>query len=275
MTLRIVISIVMLNGFYIALSGCANRNPPSIEASRAGLVYMFPGIEGSPFWLRNAVRGLRDGGLRAEIRIFDWQRPVGGLVNLSQLAANREKAGEVAEQIAEYRLRFPSAPIDLVGYSGGGGMAVFTAEALPEAVDVRTIVLAQAALSPTYDLTAALSRSRAIVNLYCRSDRFTLGLGTRIFGTMDRVYVDSAGQIGFDLERAVPDEAARARLLQHAWDTDALRTGHIGGHVGILGYRWNREIVAPLLRAEDSAPSRGEQSAATSPEIAGRMESGR
>lgn len=249
---RIVVSIVA-GCFCACLSGCAERDTPSVAASQAGLVYMFPGIEGAPIWLRDARRGLRDGGVKAEIRLFDWKRPLGNLINLTALPANRVKARDVAAQIAVFHQRFPDAPIDLVGYSGGGGMAVFVAEALPNDVQLHTIVLAQAALSPTYDLTAALSHTDRIVNLYCRSDWLVLGAGTRLLGTMDRQHVVSAGRVGFDAERAVPDPHLRGRLVQRALGAASRRAGHAGGHLGCLGRRWNREMVAPWLRNQNSA----------------------
>lgn len=228
-------------------TGCAAQS-----AAGPGHVWLFPGIEGSSFWLGPAARGLRDGGVTGAFHYYDWQRPMpgaGGLANLTEHAENRAKAATLAKEIARTVKR---EPVDLVGYSGGGGMAIFVAEALPKDVHLRRVVLVQPALSPGYDLTPALRRvTGEVINVHCHSDRFTLGLGTELFGTMDRAYVSSAGKDGFDVEKAVSDPALRSRLRQVAWEPAHVLYGHIGGHIGMLGYYWNRAVVAPLLSASE------------------------
>ncbi len=218
-----------------------------------GHVWLFPGIEGNSFWLGPAARGLRDGGVQGTFHYFDWSRPMpgaGGLANLTEHDENRAKAAALAEEIAG---AVGGEPLDLVGYSGGGGMAVFVAEALPEGVHLRRVVLVQPALSPGYDLTPTLRRvTGEVINVHCHSDRFTLGLGTELFGTMDRAYVSSAGKDGFDVQVAVPDASLRKRLRQVAWEPAHVLYGHIGGHIGMLGYYWNRAVVAPLLGSDQS-----------------------
>lgn len=212
-----------------------------------GLVYFFPGIEGGPWMLEWARRAARDAGCDAEFRTLDWQR-LDVLGNLVELERNRARAAHVAQELVAFRAATPDAPIDLVGYSGGGGLAVMIAEALPESLRIRNLVLVHAAISPTHDLTTALRRvDGALVNFYSRGDWVILGLGTRAFGAMDRTHTDSAGHVGFDLPRAVPDAALRARVQQVSWTPAMIRSGHWGGHATIITYGFNKTYVAPYL----------------------------
>jgi pimeloyl-ACP methyl ester carboxylesterase len=192
--------------------------------------------------------GLRAGGVRAEIRVFDWQRGPAFLYNLTDHEGNLYRAAAVAHEMAAFAREHPAAPIDVVGYSGGGGLALLIAEALPPGVKLRNVVLVQAAISPDYDLTQVLARvDNKLVNFHCPSDWLILGLGTQVFGTIDRSYTESAGKGGFNLGRAVPDVRSRQQVEQVCWTADMLWAGHPGNHTGILLRDWNRRYVAPYL----------------------------
>ena len=230
-------------------TGC--WQPPAVIARQVerGLVWMVPGIEGHPCRLSWACRGLRDAGVDAKIHVYDWSRPLlDPLKNLEDYEGNLQRAGEIAEQLATYRRAHPQASVDLVGYSGGGGLAVMVVEALPEDVRLRNVILVQPALSPGYDLTAALSRiDGKLVNFFSPYDWLILGLGTRVFGTMDRREVASAGKERFDLARAVREPTLRAKVEQRGWELRMIGDGHIGTHLSMLSYWWNRRYVAPYL----------------------------
>lgn len=232
----------------------------SVRSPAPGVVWVFPGIEVVPRMMDEACRGYRDAGVTADLRLFDWERFPGGLANLQDYEGNRQKADDTAAKIAAWHAAHPGRTIDLVGYSGGGGMAVFVAEALPGGVRVRNVVLAQAALSPGYNLIGALRRiDGKLISFHSQRDWFILGAGTRVFGTMDRKYVESCGKVGFDVEHAVPDPALRDRLVQVEWNDEMWNAGHWGGHPWILGREWNKRFVAPHLlpaaaRAEPNPP---------------------
>jgi pimeloyl-ACP methyl ester carboxylesterase len=231
--------------------GCCNPPGPTARQAERGLVWMLPGVEGGPWSMYWAHAAFRDAGVKSEIRIFEWQRPFGPLRNLTDYEGNRRKATEIAEEIAGYRQEHPGGPIDLVGYSGGGGLAIMVVEALPESVRLRNVVLAQPAISPDYDLTTALSRiDGKLVNFYSPYDWLILGVGTRLFGTMDRRQVASAGKERFNLELAVHQPALRAKVEQRSWELRMVGDGHFAGHFGILSYWWNRRHVAPYLLDE-------------------------
>lgn len=231
-----------------AFSGCAAPPRATPQQQTNGLVLMVPGIRGDRALLYWAARGLLDAGLERELRIYDWYR-FPALANLVDLERNRRHAQRIADELIAYHAENPTGVIDVVGYSGGGGLALMAVENLPPHVPVRHLVLVQAAVSPTYDLTRALARLRGnIVNLYSPGDWFVLGLGTCLFGTLDRQFLVSAGKRGFDLERAVPNECDRPRLVQVPWTSEMMGAFHFGGHVEIILYDWNKAFVAPYLK---------------------------
>lgn len=245
-------------------TGCWNPPAPTARQLDTGLVWMFPGVEGGPWSLKQAHDALRDAGVKSAIRVHNWQRPFGAITNLIAYERNRRDAVAIAESILEYRGAHPDAPIDLVGYSGGGGVAVMVAEALPKQCRLRNVVLAQAAISPSYDLRPALRKvDGKLVSFYSPLDWIILGSGTTVFGTIDRTFVPSAGKDGFDTRAAVRDEALREHFEQRVWTGKMLAEGHYGGHFGILLYAWNKQFVAPyLLPAE---PEGSDPRAATRP----------
>jgi pimeloyl-ACP methyl ester carboxylesterase len=238
-------------------TGCFKTPKPTLEQTASGLCYVFPGISGGAWYLGDAYRGYRDAGVESEVRIDEWEKPLyDGLGHLSDYDNNRRHARIVAEEIEIYRKVHPAAPIDLVGYSAGGGIAVMVTEALPPTIGLRNVVLVQCAVAPDYDLREALRRiDGRIVNIHSDRDWFVLGLGTRVFGTVDRTFTESAGKTGFKLKAAVPDEDLREKVVQQPWSPKMAYTGHWGQHGGILLYQWNRDFVAPWLLPEPRAPS--------------------
>lgn len=234
-----------------ACVGCSDPPVPTMSQADHGLVWMLPGIEGGPAAFAWAHAGLRAGGVKSAIRVFDWERPGRPLDNLTDYEGNLVKAAEIADHIREYRESHAAQPIDVVGYSGGGGLAILTTEALPTNIHIRNLILAQAAISPDYDLSKAAAHvDGKIVNFYCPSDWMVLGLGTRVFGTVDRKESDSAGMVSFKVR---PDSSPfDGKLVQHPWTLDWMCSGHFGTHLGILTYGWNRDYVAPYLLSCES-----------------------
>jgi len=235
----------------LAAMCCGCRHGGGAQAESRGLVYLFPGVCTTPHAYDRVLRGYRDGGVTSAIRVDEWETPFFDLFGqLQDLERNRAHAAKIADEIMQYRGEHPDAPIDLVGYSAGGGIAVLVTEALPAEVGLRNVVLAQCAVSPMYDLSKALQRiDGKLVNLHAPNDWFILGLGTATFGTVDRAKTPSAGKDGFDLAAAAPDAKLRAKVVQQSWTSDTFwETGHAGFHHGLFGYLWNRKCVAPWLR---------------------------
>lgn len=249
----------------LVLAGCAVQNAairPRPEDPDPGLVYIVPGIEGHAIWYFEVRRAFRDAGVRAEFRLFNWGRPLNNLANLTEYQGNLRKAEAAARELADWRRAHPSAPLHIVGYSAGGGLAPLVVARLPVGTEVDTLTLVQPALSPAFDLTDALTHVRGRMTVFhSPSDLLVLGWGTSLFGTVDREFCPSAGKVGFDLDKALNNKGLRAKVQQIRWAPDWFWAGHFGNHVSMLGYTWNRRIVAPALLgavppAEAPAPAK-------------------
>jgi pimeloyl-ACP methyl ester carboxylesterase len=169
-----------------------------------GLVIILPGIEGESSANRDVRKGLEEAGVPFALAIYRWGFPVPGigmLVNQTDTAGNRRAAVELAQGIVRYQTRHPGCPVFLVGHSAGGGVAVFTLEALadiPDARPVRGAILLSSSISADYPLDRALKMTQCgIVNGYNPQDTALLGTGTAIMGNVDGGHGDSAGRTGF------------------------------------------------------------------------------
>ncbi len=183
--------------------GCGGSNAQYLTESRLsrGLVIILPGIEGESKFNHNIRRGLVNGGVSYAMPIHNWGRPIpiaGPLINQMDFVGNRLAAERIAKMIVSYQDNHPSQPVYMIGHSGGGGMAVFAAEALPEGRKVDGLVLLSASISSTYNLSPALRKCRnGIANFYCKGDVGLLVIGTTIAGNVDGGHGPSAGAIGF------------------------------------------------------------------------------
>lgn len=245
-------------GMLVLVAGAAGCHAPAPAAhpEPRGLVWILPGIGGGAWSMGGAYRAFRDGGVDAEIRIQEWDRPIlDALGHLQKLEQNRALAARVAQETAKFWDARSEPPIDLIGYSAGGGIALLVAEALPERVRLRHVILVQPGVSPTWNLSPALRRvDGRLVNFYCPSDWLILGWGTRTFGTVDRQKVESAGKVGFRFPAAAEDEQLRAKIVEYRWRPEMIATGHLGEHTGILLYAWNKKYVLPWLLGQVLQP---------------------
>ncbi len=226
--------------------GCHQPEPLRREQLEHGCVFLLPGVEGGAWQFQQTTQGLYDAGLNQAIDIIEWGvRPFGSMINLMDIKGNLRRAGTVAERIVQYQRDYPGRPTTLLGFSGGGGMAVLTAEALPEDVHIDRLILVSAALSPQYDLNKAAARSREkVVNFYSDRDWLFIGAGTTLFGTIDRQYTPSAGHVGFqDRDGQIRTDG----LIQIAWRPEWEALGNDGGHIGWLARNWARDVLAPQI----------------------------
>lgn len=235
----------LVSGTLLGL-GCAAPTRPVPVIRDAGRVLLIPGVDGPIEQLSWTERALQDAGLRGDFEIVAWGvRPFGTFLNLRDIDGNRRTAGELARKLESWQRAEPTRPINLIGFSGGGGLAAFTVEALSPEFRIDRLILVGAAVSPHYDLGPAMRHCRhGIVNFYSAQDWLIIGQGTVLFGTMDRHFTESAGHVGFlNAEgrlRTMPE------LEQHRWQPDwAIRYGHDGGHLGWLAYAWARDVLAP------------------------------
>jgi hypothetical protein len=156
--------------------------------------------------------------------------------------------------IEGYKKAQPGAHVFLVGKSGGAGVIVRALELLGEAAVERVVLLAPA-LSPSYDLSQALCGVRSeMVVFWSPLDVFLLGLGTLVFGTMDRVRTVGAGLVGFAApqrgDREGAQNGAYGKLRQVRWQPAMIRSGYLGGHFGPDCPLFLKKYVVPLLRPD-------------------------
>lgn len=260
-------------------AGC--WQPPKMQRTELerGYILVLEGIDFAAWQMAGTYQGLRDAGIDCAIDVPDWgyrNEFNSGYRNLTDLPNNRRWVERLARDIADYQKEHPGRPVDIIGYSGGGALAVMTAEALPSGVRLDRIILLGAAMSPDYDLRPALSRcERGIVNFYSSADAIVLGTGTKLYGTIDRKKTVSAGHVGFKTPAGLPSSrpegraasaskeeqrgedtpfvasqpALYAKLTQVAWTPSMWWLGHDGAHFGWVARRWTDEVVAPYLKA--------------------------
>ena len=219
-----------------------------------GLIIILPGIEGCSSINDSIARGLVAGQLSHAIRIIDWRRfrPWNPL-HLAMERHNRTQARVVAEVITDYQRNFPGRPVHLIGHSAGAGMALFALEQLPAGHSVTTVTLMAAAVSRKFDVVRLLDRTRiGIWNFYSPFDLPTVGLGTILFGTMDRRHRVSAGALGFLLADESTQSAENfapggPRLHQIRFRPNMMKSWNFGGHFGSTNAVFVRQHIAPIL----------------------------
>jgi hypothetical protein len=235
---------------------------PLREDRPRGLVLVADGVGGLDLCGTALRYVLGAEGLHYAFHVFPWGHGFGRwLADLTNVANRDAKAAVLADAVRRFRTRQPDEPVFLVAKSGGSGVMVKALEQLEENSVCRAVLLSPA-LSPRYDLTAALRAvSKEMVVFWSPWDLIVLGAGTRVFGTADRVRTASAGLTGFTLPDAASlssspaagSDAERARqyakLRQVRWAPRMARTGYLGGHVGPDSPIFLRNYVVPLLRA--------------------------
>jgi len=260
----------ILSGLALAtvVGGCSggdNALYTTADRLENGLVIILPGIEGESPMNHDIRRGLGIAGCNRALPIYSWGRPVPGvgmLLNQVDFVGNRLAGVRIAKMIEEYQDQHPDRPVYLVGHSGGGGVAVFAAEAMSDGRQVDGLVLLSASIWSGYDLSKALGKCRnGIVNFYNESDVGLLGVGTTVLSNVDGMKGPSAGLVGF--KRPNSDEAAAAyRKLFQIPITSSMGGGD--PHAAATKPRFVSTYVAPWIRAADWPAGR---TTAASPQI--------
>ena len=212
-----------------------------------------PGIGGEMSIDHQLVKGLLDGRAAATSEIIDWTGDDRGARALGNVARHHAWAARVARRIEAILAADPRTPIVLVGHSAGTGIVVWALEDLPPQVHVRTVLLLASALSPRYDLTAALRHVDGhAISLYSDHDDVVLGAGTAVFGTVDRVKSPAAGYVGFHAP-AAGKTPEYAQLIQYPYDPAWADFGNDGDHIGPTDRRFAQLILAPIVNRDSSA----------------------
>jgi len=219
-----------------------------------GYTIVLPGIWGAQVVDYAIVKGLQDGDVQSAIELYDWTAGLLRLVyNLRALEHNQGEARKIAAKIVAYQDRYPGRPVHLVGYSGGGGVAVLTLEALPPDRRVTDAILLAPTLASDYDLRKAISHTTVgIRNFYSPLDVPILMVLSTAFGTTEGQHTPAAGAIGFQVLGKSGSEERRnyeSHVSQESYNLAMLADGHGGGHFGWANRTFIARHVAPLLAA--------------------------
>lgn len=237
-------------------AGCSPQfafSAPARNESKDLLIHL-PGISGEMFCDRQMLRGLREGGFDGTIEVVDWTQDDPGLNALFAQKRNRERAQALADKIQERRRQEPEGRIILSGHSGGSGIAIWALERLPDDVLVDAVLLLAPALSPTFDLSDALRHVKGNIYAFTSpNDAIVLGLGTRLFRTIDGKKVEAAGRVGFTRPES-GDLLLYKRLVPMPYDKAWMKLGNIGDHIGVMSKKFAAKMLAPLVLDAKRAP---------------------
>jgi pimeloyl-ACP methyl ester carboxylesterase len=243
-----VLALVALVSLPAARAQPPATSKPATQAVRHYVLHL-PGVGGYLTIDRNLKRGLAAGGVRGTIEHYDWTHGAPGLNALKNEANKQAQVASVAAWLLERLREHPGQPITLTAHSGGAAIAVWALEKLPPEAQIERLILLAPALSPEYDLSAALAHVRTRAYVFSSIHDPVLGPGTRAFGTMDGVFADAAGRVGFS-PPAGADPAQYAKLVPMAYRDEWVELGNGGDHIGAMSPAFVRAIIAPLITGD-------------------------
>lgn len=236
-------------GGWKTLNGLAgdHRLPAGVMDYDGPLVLYLMGV-GGPLNVDDTLAlGLYRGGVPGLIARYDWTAGDPGVPALMATERNQYESARVAALIMQWKGKHPNQPVVIVSHSGGTAIAAWALEKLPANVKVNGWILLASGLSPQYDLSRAMGHVAGEAHsFYSEHDDIVLGAGTRVLGSMDRVYGDAAGRVGF-ARPAGGDAAAYARLKQHPYEDKWIRLDNFGDHIGWMEDRFAAAVLAPLV----------------------------
>ncbi len=253
---------ILALGVCIFAAGCATTPTglpqplPNREARmQYGYVYYLDGAGGGTA-KKNWAEGVREGFLQAGYRgageMFSWETGKGLLADQdASVAYKRTKAKALAIEIQKQTAAFPSAPVDILGFSAGTAEAIFALEYLPENVQVQNVVLLGASISENYNLTKALQHVRGHLYIYTSTRDMMLGFLMPFTGTADRKFDDpGAGIRGFILPKGATAKTRKLyadKIVTIHWTKKLEADGDYGHHFNNINMEFIRDHVAPLL----------------------------
>lgn len=204
------------------------------------IVFTIDGVGGSGVMPATTRLAIKMAGGNYDVRHFAWGHGFGRLVaDITDREHMYSRAVSLAELVAE--LHLSGRRVSLVAKSGGTGVALKALELLPPDA-VETVVLLSPAVSPEFDLSAALRAVKTkIYSFNSGFDLFWLGLCTSVVCTADGIKAKAAGCVGFK------NAGQYEKLEEINWSPLMIRSLHFGTHFGTSMYPFLRTYVVPLL----------------------------
>ena len=235
-----IVAVLSLAWITVAAQSSAETPQPFSPVETAGRIIVLPGIHNTLFHLNGFLDMTRASLPNFEIDRRKWGITFLGIRNLRAEQDNIEFAQAVATDIAQWRSAHPDELLYLIGYSGGGGVAALVLSELPPGVEIDRLILIAPAISADFPIEQhAQEHVREFATNFASRRDLQVGLGTRLFGTIDRKYENAAGYDGFTAESE--------KLAQWYWDETDRKSGHRGNHVAYLSRRWQRDFLLPAL----------------------------
>jgi hypothetical protein len=218
-----------------------------------------PGIGGERNIDQYMTRGFKEGGFNGDLQIYDWTENDIGIDALLASERNHKEAKLIARILTDRYDKDPASPIYVSCHSGGGGLAIWALEDLPDRVKITSLLMLSPALSPQYDLSKALGHVSGKVYVFSSlEDSLVLGTGCRMMGTIDGVKTDASGRVGFVMP-PVGDVGQYAKLCSLPYNPEWIRLGDQGNHIGAMDHRFARIVLAPLVLSGTLPPESKEQ----------------
>jgi pimeloyl-ACP methyl ester carboxylesterase len=234
---------LLIGWLFILPTGCRTAAPSATTPDDCeGRVILLPGISNISQELGPFAKMLRESHPGWSIELRRWGPPLRPFRNLFSEPENRRRAEAMADEIAAFKRAYPDRPVYLLGYSGGGAVAAFIAESLPDDVKIERLVLMAPALSQSYPFCEkVMPKVDEFGVVYASRLDVPVSMGTRLFGTIDRKAETSAGARGFN--ESCPN------LAQIDWNRHAMRRGHFGAHSSYMSRSWQRACLLPAFAA--------------------------
>lgn len=228
---------------FLLPAGCELWYPPIPTSSQlnTGLVVLYPGSFNTFTEMQGFNDGLRLGGVNEAIQVVQWAPFLEHMLDPpGALPRQRERAKAEALRLADYKRQYSDCPITLIGYSGGGLMAILAASYMPEGVMIDRVILMSPAVSKDFDLLPTLDHTRlGVIHYWSHREQFTVNVSHQ-FGLADGTHGDPASTYGFTM--------SDPRLQQIQWDPAWSSYGYNGEHWEYLfNHNWIADFVAPWV----------------------------